>query len=43
MDRGAWWVIVHRVAESDVTEVTEHAHNEDDRKGPSIFFYPHGT
>ena len=38
MDRGAWWVIVHRVAESDMTEVTEHAHNEDDKKGPSVFF-----
>ena len=22
MDRGAWWAIVHRVAESDMTEVT---------------------
>ena len=22
MDRGAWWVIVHRVAESDTTEAT---------------------
>ena len=26
MDRGAWWVIVHWVAESDTTEVTEYAH-----------------
>ena len=26
MDRGAWWATVHRVAESDTTEVTEHAH-----------------
>ena len=25
MDRGDWWVTVHRVAESDTTEVTEHA------------------
>ena len=25
MDRGVWWVIQHRVAESDTTEVTEHA------------------
>ena len=25
MDRGAWQAIVHRVAESDITEVTEHA------------------
>ena len=23
-DRGAWWAIVHRVAESDKTETTEH-------------------
>ena len=26
MDRGAWKATVHRVAESDMTEVTEHAH-----------------
>ena len=26
MDRGAWWATVQRVAESDTTEVTEHAH-----------------
>ena len=26
MDRGAWWVIVHRVAQSDMTEATEQAH-----------------
>ena len=26
MDRGAWWATVQRVAESDMTEVTEHAH-----------------
>ena len=26
MDRGAWWVIVHRVAESDMTEPTSHTH-----------------
>ena len=24
MDRGAWWALVHRVAESDLTEVTVH-------------------
>ena len=24
MDSGAWWATVHRVAESDTTEVTEH-------------------
>ena len=22
MDRGAWWAIVHRIAESDMTEAT---------------------
>ena len=26
MDRGTWWAAVHRVAESDVTKVTEHTH-----------------
>ena len=26
MDRGAWWAMVHRVAESDTTKATEHAH-----------------
>ena len=25
-DRGAWWVTVLRVTESDMTEVTQHAH-----------------
>ena len=25
LDRGAWQAMVHRVAESDTTEVTEHA------------------
>ena len=24
MGRGAWWVVVHRVTESDKTEATEH-------------------
>ena len=24
MDRGGWWATVHRIAESDTTEVTEH-------------------
>ena len=24
MDSGAWWATVHRVAESDMTEATEH-------------------
>ena len=26
MDRGAWWASVHRVAELDATEESEHAH-----------------
>ena len=26
MNRGAWWAAVQRVAESDTTKVTEHAH-----------------
>ena len=26
MDRGAWWVPVHTVAESDTTEATQHTH-----------------
>ena len=26
-DRGAWQATVHRVTESDMTEVTEHAHS----------------
>ena len=25
MDRGAWWAIVHSVAESGMTEATQHA------------------
>ena len=25
-DRGAWWATVHRVAQSNTTEVTSHAH-----------------
>ena len=25
MDKGAWWAIVHRVAESDMTEATQQA------------------
>ena len=26
LDRGAWWAIVYRVAESDTTEATQRAH-----------------
>ena len=26
MDRGTWWAMVHRVAELDITEATEHTH-----------------
>ena len=26
MDRGAWWAIVHRVAEADTTERLTHTH-----------------
>ena len=26
MDRGAWWAMVHRVVELDVTEATEYTH-----------------
>ena len=26
MDGGAWWVTVHRLTESDTTEVTQHTH-----------------
>ena len=26
MDRGVWWALVHRIAESDTTDATKHAH-----------------
>ena len=28
MNEGAWWAVIHRVTESDTTEVTEHACND---------------
>ena len=28
MDRGAWWALVHRFAESDTTEATWHDHKQ---------------
>jgi len=28
LDRAAWWATVHRVAESDMTERTEHIHKQ---------------
>ena len=28
MDRGDWWATVHKVAESDITEATEHTWKE---------------
>ena len=38
VDRGAWWAIVHRVAESDMTEATEHAYMLDAFQRESIVF-----
>ena len=45
MDRGAWWVMVHRAAESGMAEVTQHAHMQystavqfDNLFSVSIFF-----
>ena len=38
MDRGAWQAIFHRVAESDMNEVTEHAHISSYNHGPKILY-----
>ena len=35
-DRGAWWATAHGVAESDLTEATEHAHTHVHRVGDAI-------
>ena len=35
MDRGAWWATFHGVAESDKTEVTQHAHTPSRSSIPS--------
>ena len=32
MDRGAWWSIVHGIAELNMTEVTEHTHTHGDKR-----------
>ena len=39
MDRGAWQATVHRIAESDTTEVTEHAHMQTISSLLSIFYF----
>ena len=41
MDRGAWQGTVHRVAESDMTEATLHAHMHVSNK-PQGYIVQHG-
>ena len=36
MDRGAWWSIVHGIAELNMTEVTEHTHTHTEIKGQHL-------
>ena len=38
MDRGAWWAIVHRIAESDMTEATKHTNIPRTRHPASSFY-----
>jgi len=39
MDRGAWQATVHRIVESDTTEVTEHVHMQTISSLLSIFYF----